>query len=238
MSWRIRGSYFESCNCDAICPCRSVGGQRGGRSTHGICQFALSWHLGEGNARDVPLDGFDVVMAGGYDDDEQNSPWRVVLYVDERATAAQQRAIADIFLGRAGGTTLTNFAAAIGEVHHVRKARIALSHIRRRWAIRAGNYVDVSATTPVESTAPVVCGIPGLDRPGEEVVAEVLRVTDEPLAWELHEPLRVRDHVLLQLGGVSKPPSSGAAPAPSPAVRLDRPSWCSTGNASPYSRCC
>ena len=24
--WRIRGAYFESCNCEAICPCRMVGG--------------------------------------------------------------------------------------------------------------------------------------------------------------------------------------------------------------------
>ena len=35
MSWRIRGSYFESCNCDAICPCRRIDGVPGGRSTHG-----------------------------------------------------------------------------------------------------------------------------------------------------------------------------------------------------------
>ena len=42
MSWRIRGSYFESCNCDAICPCRSIDGVRGGRSTHGVCMGLLS----------------------------------------------------------------------------------------------------------------------------------------------------------------------------------------------------
>ena len=28
--WRVRGSYFEGCNCEAICPCRSVGGRPGG----------------------------------------------------------------------------------------------------------------------------------------------------------------------------------------------------------------
>jgi hypothetical protein len=185
--WAVRGSYFESCNCDAICPCRSVGGRPGGRSTHGICQFALSWHIEDGLAGDTPLDGLDVVMAGWYDDDEPNSPWRVVLYIDERATDPQQRILADIFLGRAGGTPFTNFAAAIGEVHHVRKARISLSHVRGRWAIRASRYVDVSATTPAAASSPIACGIPGLDRPGEEVIADVLRVTDEPLSWNLHE---------------------------------------------------
>jgi len=26
MSWRIAGRYLEACNCEAICPCRRVGG--------------------------------------------------------------------------------------------------------------------------------------------------------------------------------------------------------------------
>ena len=36
VSWRIRGTYFESCNCDAVCPCRRIDGVSGGRSTHGV----------------------------------------------------------------------------------------------------------------------------------------------------------------------------------------------------------
>jgi hypothetical protein len=30
LDWHVRGSYFEACNCEAICPCRSVGGRPGG----------------------------------------------------------------------------------------------------------------------------------------------------------------------------------------------------------------
>ena len=50
--WHVRGSYFESCNCDAICPCRRIGGVAGGRSTHGICLGALSWLIDDGRAGD------------------------------------------------------------------------------------------------------------------------------------------------------------------------------------------
>ena len=39
--WEVAGSYFEACNCDAVCPCRRVDGRVGGRSTHGVCQLAL-----------------------------------------------------------------------------------------------------------------------------------------------------------------------------------------------------
>ena len=47
-SWRVRGTYLESCNCDAICPCRRIAGTPGGRSTHGICMGALSWLVEDG----------------------------------------------------------------------------------------------------------------------------------------------------------------------------------------------
>ena len=42
--WRVAGSYFEACNCEAICPCRRQGGQKlTTGSTYGVCDFALSW---------------------------------------------------------------------------------------------------------------------------------------------------------------------------------------------------
>jgi hypothetical protein len=83
MTWRIRGSYFESCNCDAICPCRRIDGAPGGRSTHGICTGVLSWLVEEGAADAVDLSGLPVALAGLYSDDEPGSPWTWILY--ERA---------------------------------------------------------------------------------------------------------------------------------------------------------
>ena len=46
----MSGTYFESCNCDAICPCRRIDGIPGGRSTHGLCLGVLSWVIHEGAA--------------------------------------------------------------------------------------------------------------------------------------------------------------------------------------------
>lgn len=109
--WAVAGSYFEACNCEAICPCRRVGERAGGRSVYGICQFALSWQISQG---------------------------------------------------------------------------IELSHVPRRWSIRADSYLTVRAETLVEAPAPVACGIPCFDQPGQEVVAGTFRVEDAPLSWELH----------------------------------------------------
>lgn len=186
--WDISGSYFEACNCHAVCPCRELGGRPGSRPTYDVCQFALSWHILNGYADDLPLDGRSTVMAGWYTDTaKQETPWSVVLYVDNGATDPQFDALAAIFLGRAGGGTFANYAQAIGEVHHVRRADISLDHTPRRWRIRADTYVVVSASTPVDVTESVACGIPGLDHPGQEVVADELIVDDAPLGWNLRE---------------------------------------------------
>jgi hypothetical protein len=58
--WRVCGSYFEGCNCEAICPCRSVHGRPGGPSTYGECFGALSWIVEDGHADGLDLSGLSV----------------------------------------------------------------------------------------------------------------------------------------------------------------------------------
>ena len=182
--WHVTGSYFEACNCLAICPCRRRGGQKSiSHSTSGVCDFALSWQVLQGAFGQLPLDGLGVIMAGSYRDDEDGRPWRVCLYIDERATSEQHTALAGIFSGRAGGTTLRNYASVIGEIHAVRRAHIQLDHRRHHWSMRAENFVAVRGGTPVESPLAISCGIPGHDRPGEELRTEVMQVNDSPLIW-------------------------------------------------------
>ena len=183
--WAISGSYYEVCNCEAICPCRRHGARRGGRSSYGTCDFALSWRVLEGHAGDVDLTDLSVVLAGSYSDDESGAPWRVVLYVDERGGPEQQQALTNIFLGRAGGTTLRNFARAIGEVYAVRPAQIALHHGPNQEHIAVEHYVKAKTARPVLSDAPVSCGISGHDRPGQEIIAEAFQVDDGSLHWSV-----------------------------------------------------
>jgi len=107
--WRISGTYLEACNCEAICPCRRIGGRTGGRSTYGVCLGSLSWQIEEGGAGDVGLAGMRAVLANRYDDDELDSPWSFVLYIDQRGNDRQREALESIFLGRLGGTPELQF---------------------------------------------------------------------------------------------------------------------------------
>ena len=187
--WRVRGSYFEACNCDAICPCRSVHGQPSGPSTYGVCFGTLSWHIHEGHAGAVDLSDLLVVLSLRYRDDVTPSTrWEVVLYVDERADAMQRDAIADIFLGRAGGTVAAQYGPAIGTVHAIRSARITVEHVQPRKRINVVGVVGVvtvEAETPASEPGDVRCGIPGYDHPGTELFGDVLESSDEPMRWEI-----------------------------------------------------
>jgi hypothetical protein len=187
MSYAVSGSYFESCNCDPICPCRMSDGIPGGRSTHGICEGALAWLVEEGHVDDLDVTGLKVVLVVRYDDDELGSPWSIVLHVDADGSEQQRHALTDVFLGDLGGPQ-------VGVLPWVRKARhvldvrvnaIELQPEGDGYRLNVGDAVRLRATNRFESDAVVRCGIPGYDEPGRELVAEELKVDDDPFDWEL-----------------------------------------------------
>ena len=188
MSWRIRGTYFESCNCDAICPCRRVNGAAGGRSTHGECLGVLSWLIESGAADETDLSGLPVALAIRYSDDEPGSPWTWVLYLDARASAEQRAALEDIFTGRLGGDAERHFPWVWkpSELAAVRPVEIDVDHTRRRQRLRVRDHVSVRIRDRHPGDETVTCVIPGHDRDGEELVADELRVHDDALAFDYH----------------------------------------------------
>jgi hypothetical protein len=185
LGWALSGTYLESCNCEAICPCRTIGGRQGGRSTYGICEGALSWAIASGNAGDVDLSGLNVALASRYDDDEPGSPWSFCLYIDERADERQRRALEDIFTGRLGGTPMKQFPWAFkgSNLLAVRSVPIEIDHTPGNGRFRAGDMVTVRIREPVPDQETVTCVIPGHHQPGTEVYAETLTVSDPPLSF-------------------------------------------------------
>jgi hypothetical protein len=185
MSWRIRGSYFESCNCDPICPCRRIDGVSGGRSTHGECLGLLSWLIEEGDADGVDLGGQPVALATRYSDDEEGSPWTWILYLDQGTSRDQRDALEAIYAGRLGGDAEKHFPWAWkpSELAAVRPVEIEVEHTRRRQWLRIRDHVSVRIRDRYDGPETVTCVIPGHEREGEELVADELVVEDGPLAF-------------------------------------------------------
>ena len=60
-SWRIKGEYFESCNCELLCPCLLSHAQA--RPTEGHCDVVLAIHIASGTCGEVDLSGLNAVQA-------------------------------------------------------------------------------------------------------------------------------------------------------------------------------
>jgi len=187
VSWRISGSYLEACNCEAICPCRRVGGRSGGRSTYGECLGALSWMVQAGGAGDVDLAGMRAVMVTRYHDDEPGSPWTYALFVDARGDERQRQAMADIFTGRLGGTPTRQFPWVFkaADLLGVEALDIEIEHTPGHGWFRAGGNIAVRAREPVLAQEPVTCVIPGHHQQGRELISESIDADAGPLTFSV-----------------------------------------------------
>jgi hypothetical protein len=182
--WSVAGSYYEVCNCEAICPCRRSRGQKGGRPSYETCDFALSWWIKQGHIGAIEVGDLKVVMVGRWET-TPGDPWHVTLYIDDRATPPQKDALAAVFLGRAGGAIQKGFAANIVEVYAVKSASIELDHTPAREQIEIQPYLTVRTREAVPHDFTVSCGIPGHEHPGQEIRAETFRYQDPPLDWDV-----------------------------------------------------
>ncbi len=99
--WEIEGEYFESCNCEVLCPCLLSRAQA--RPTEGHCNVAMAFHITRGRYANVSLDGLNVVAAFHTPGIMAHGNWTAALYVDERADSEQRTALERIFSGEADG---------------------------------------------------------------------------------------------------------------------------------------
>jgi hypothetical protein len=184
MQFAISGSYYEACNCDAICPCRRVNGAAGGRSSYGNCDFLLNWNIVTGHFGDTDLGGVPVALAGRYHDDEPGSPWSVHIYIGHAASDEQLDALAQIFQGKAGGNL--GFTSEIANVLGVRRANIAFGHEAGAEYVTVDSVAASHVDTGIGFDGTVSCGIPGHENPGTEYVCS-LRVDEPELAFAYRE---------------------------------------------------
>jgi hypothetical protein len=99
--WRIEGDYFESCNCDLLCPCLLSHAQA--RPTQGHCDVVLATHISRGNYGSLDLSGLNAVQALTTPAEMSKGNGTLAVYVDNRANDAQRAALEAIFTGNAGG---------------------------------------------------------------------------------------------------------------------------------------
>jgi len=142
-AWNVNGQYYETCNCDFVCPC--VPGQLAVRPSKGDCQFAMAFQIERGAFGSVKLDGLGFIVLGYTPEAMGKGNWSVGLITDARATNEQRDAMTSIASGQAGGP-MAALAGLIGKFVGVESAPITFDRQGRTWSVKAGQLVDMSAT--------------------------------------------------------------------------------------------
>ena len=109
-SWNVSGQYYETCNCDFVCPC--VPGQLAVRPTKGDCQFAMAFQIERGSFGAVPLDGLGFIILGRTPEAMGKGNWSVGVIADERASVEQREAMTAIASGLSKNASVTELTTS------------------------------------------------------------------------------------------------------------------------------
>jgi len=142
-AWNVNGQYYETCNCDFVCPC--VPGQLAVRPSKGDCQFAMAFQIERGAFGSVKLDGLGFIVLGSTPGAMGKGNWSVGVITDARASNEQKDAMTSIASGQAGGP-MAALSGLIGKFLGVESAPITFDRKGRTWSVKAGQLLDMSAT--------------------------------------------------------------------------------------------
>ena len=118
VAYDLQGTLLEACSCGVLCPCWI-----GEDPDRGTCDAVIAWHFDEGVIRGVDVSGLTLAGVGHIPGNILAGNWKLVVFVDERATAEQEQAMLDAYTGKLGGP-LADLAQLIGEVAGVRREPI------------------------------------------------------------------------------------------------------------------
>jgi hypothetical protein len=184
MSRKLEGTYFESCNCEAACPCVFLS-----KPTEDECGVLIAWHIDKGKFEDVALDGLNVAFAVRSPGHMAQVKWEAAVYLDQRADARQKDALTKIFAGQAGGHP-ARLASHVGKILGLASAAIDYQAKGKQRSLKIPNVAELSieaiegqggAEVTVENHP--LCIAPG--NPAVTARSKKLSYMGHGLSWEV-----------------------------------------------------
>lgn len=135
MAYTLEGRLLEVCTCKTLCPCWV-----GEDPDFGTCEGTLAWHFDKGNIDGVDVSGLTFALLCHIPGNILKGNWRVVAYVDHKATEAQQAAILSVYTGKKGGP-VADLAKLVGEVVDVERVPFTFDVEKGKGRLRIGNMI-------------------------------------------------------------------------------------------------
>jgi hypothetical protein len=138
MAYQLEGRMLEVCSCETICPCFIAETPDGG-----TCDVTVAWNVDRGAVEGVDVAGCTIAVVAHIPGKPLDGKWRAAVYVDDRASEAQEKALLDVFTGKHGGA-IADVAKLIGEVVGVERAAISFEADKRKGNLKIGDVADAS----------------------------------------------------------------------------------------------
>src|SRR5881227_493920 len=138
MSWKIAGSYFETCSCDVVCPCTAslaLG------ATHDYCRVVLVFNVKDGEVEGTDVSGLVVAAVADTPKVMTDGNWKLGVFIDDSASDEQADKLGAVFSGALGGP-MEALGPLIGENLGVERAAIEVREDGLRHSVRIGDAVD------------------------------------------------------------------------------------------------
>jgi hypothetical protein len=168
MSYRMTGTYFESCNCNVACPCGTSNLLL--PATNDRCDVLLAFHVEDGDVDGVDVGGNTVAMLADTPGQMSDGGWRVGLFLDEAADEEQRAALTAVFSGQQGGPAAL-FAPLIGELLGIEVTPIEFADDGRRHRLRIGDAVDIEIEDFAAAQEGEVMTLHGIGHPANTTLA-------------------------------------------------------------------
>jgi hypothetical protein len=137
MAYTLEGRMLEVCTCKAICPCWV-----GEDPDNGKCDGTMAWHFEKGSIDGVDVAGLTIGMLAHIPGNVLKGNFRAIVFVDDRATPEQEKALLSVYTGKQGGP-VADLAALIGEVVAVERVPIKFDVHKGKGHYSLGNTVEV-----------------------------------------------------------------------------------------------
>jgi hypothetical protein len=137
MSWSIKGSYFETCSCELMCPC-NMSFDHG--ATYDYCRVVLVFHIREGEVEGTDVAGVKLAVIADTPKVMTEGNWRLGMFVDSE-TDEQADKVSAVFGGQLGGP-MAGLAPLIGEVLGIERAPIEIREEGLSHSVRIGDAID------------------------------------------------------------------------------------------------
>jgi len=118
MGYHLEGRLLEVCNCKVLCPCWI-----GEDPDNGTCDTIVSWHVDKGVIEGTDVSGLTIAAVAHVPGNILQGNWTAAIFVDSKASAAQEQALLKVYTGQAGGP-VADLAKLIGTVVSVERADI------------------------------------------------------------------------------------------------------------------